>query len=88
MLNCRQAAKKASLENQGSVTGDLAQPLTRRHSRSNSGMSRAMSRGASLRLDGDWQISPNKSPSKHSIHEDHTESDLDDDDDEAVKKDS
>lgn len=54
----KQAAKEASKKNQGSVTGDFAQPLTRRHSRSSSG---CLSRGASLRLDGDWLISPTKS---------------------------
>lgn len=85
MLNRRQAAKKASMENQGSVTGDLAQPLTRRHSRSNSSVSlnRGMSRGASTRLDGDWDISPKRTLSKHSIHEDDVQSDDDD-----AKKDS
>ena len=69
------------MENQGSVTGDLAQPLTRRHSRSSSGisMARSMSRGLSMRLDGDWDISPKTTPSKHSTHEDGTESDGDED---------
>lgn len=89
VLTRRQAAKKASMENQGSVTGDLAQPLTRRHSRSSSGvpMGRAMSRGQSTRLDGDWDISPKTTPSNHFIHEGGTESD-DDKDDEDAKKDS
>jgi len=47
---------------QGSVTGDIAQPLTRRHNRSSSGRLRgaSLSRGSSLRLDGDWLTSPNK----------------------------
>ena len=54
------------MENQGSVSGDLAQPLVRRHSRSMSGR---LSRGASLRLDGDWQVSPAKIPASPSAHE-------------------
>lgn len=86
VLKRRQAAKKASMENQGSVTGDLAQPLTRRHSRSSSTVSlgRAMSRGQSMRLDTDWDISPKTTPSKDFVHEDGTGSD----DDEDAKKDS
>ena len=86
MLKRRSAAKKASMENQGSVTGDLAQPLTRRHSRTGSTVSlgRAMSRGQSMRLDTDWDISPKTTPSKDSMHEDGIESD----DDEGAKKDS
>lgn len=61
----RQLAKEASKINIQSVTGDLAQPLTRRHSRSSSGR---LSRGASLRLDGDWTISPQKSVSTLELH--------------------
>ena len=81
MLNCRQAAKKASMQNQGSITGDLAQPLTRRHSR-------ALSRGASFRLDGDWQISPQRTSSRHFTHEDGVEDSAELSDDETAKKDS
>ncbi|KAL3153933.1 hypothetical protein ABBQ32_013495 [Trebouxia sp. C0010 RCD-2024] len=78
----KQAAKKASMQNQGSITGDLAQPLTRRHSR-------ALSRGASLRLDGDWQISPKRTSSRPLMHENGMEHSADvDDDDETAKKDS
>ena len=89
VLTRRQAAKKASMENQGSVTGDLAQPLTHRHSRSSSGVStgRAMSRGQSTRLDGDWDLSPKTTPTKHSRHGSGTESD-DVEDVEDAKKDS
>lgn len=74
------------MENQGSVTGNLAQPLTRRHSRSISGvsLSRGMSRGQSMRLDGDWDTSPKTTPLKHSTYEDGTGSE----DDEDAKKDS
>lgn len=81
MLNCRQAAKEDSMQTQGSVTGDLAQPLTRRHSR-------ALSGGASLRLDGDWQISPQKTSSRPLIREDGMQHSADVDDDEIAKKDS
>ncbi len=57
---------------QGSVSGDIAQPLTRRHSRSSSGrLSRgaSLSRGSSLRLDGDWLTSPIKVPASPAIRE-------------------
>lgn len=57
---------------QGSVSGGAAQPLTRRHSRSNSGrLSRgaSLSRGSSLRLDGDWLTSPIKVPASPLIRE-------------------
>lgn len=65
----KQAAKEASMVDQGSVSGDIAQPLTRRHSRSSSGR---LSRGASLsslRLDGDWLTSPIKVPASPPIRE-------------------
>ena len=42
---CRLADKEASKHNQGSFSGDVAQPLTRRHSRSSS--SSSLMRGAS-----------------------------------------
>ena len=75
------------MDNQGSVTGEFAQPLTRRHSRSSSGR---LTRGGSLRLDGDWQISPVKSPLSPSVHETGTISaaQSDDGEDEDAKKDS
>lgn len=75
------------MENQGSVTGDFAQPLTRRHSRSSSGQ---MTRGGSVRLDGDWHVSPTKSPVSPSVHEAGTTGAVESDDgeDEDAKKDS
>ncbi len=84
---CRQAAKEASLKSQGSVTGDLAQPLTRRHSRSSSGR---LSRGASLRLDGDWLVSPNKGPVSPCIDEAdaNAKTESDEGETEIAKKDS
>ena len=81
---CRQAAKEASKKNQGSVTGDFAQPLTRRHSRSSSG---CLSRGASLRLDGDWLTSPAKSTHLSDLQTPH-EQDAEHGEVEVVKKDS
>lgn len=63
----RLAAKEASRHDQGSVAGDVAQPLTRRHSRTSSSgslpthartKSGGLIRGASTSLVEDWQVIP------------------------------